>query len=126
MAVAAGASVTDTATLSGTNAATATGTVTYTVYTQQTVTKNHYRYWHWVVLGTAGTVTVTAGQVSMSNAVTLPEGIYEWHAVYSGDSANQPSSSRFGSATEIVIPPPWCGTGQRTSKFSCQTDATRG
>jgi hypothetical protein len=126
VAVAAGASVTDTATLSGTNAATATGTVTYTVYTQQTVTKNHYRYWHWVVLGTAGTVTVTAGQVSMSNAVTLPEGIYEWHAVYSGDSANQPSSSRFGSATEIVIPPPWCGTGQRTSKFSCQTDATRG
>jgi hypothetical protein len=125
VAVIAGASVTDTATLSGTNAATATGTVTYTVYTQKTVTKNHFRYWHWVVLGTAGTVTVTAGHVPMSNAVTLPEGIFEWHAVYSGDVANQPSSSRFGSETEIVLPPTQCRTGWMTSPASCQIDARR-
>jgi hypothetical protein len=121
-----GASVTDTAKLRGTNAAAATGTVTYTVYTQQTVTRHHYRYWHWVVLGTAGTVTVTAGQVPMSNAVTLPAGTYEWHAVYSGDSANQPSSSRFGSETEIVIPSTQCGSGQGAFKSNCRTDATRG
>jgi hypothetical protein len=122
VAVIARASVTDTARLSGVNAATATGTVTYTVYTQQTVAKSHFRYWHWVVLGTAGTVTVAAGNVPMSNAVTLPEGIYEWRAVYSGDSANKPSSSRFGSETEIVIPPTQCRTGSMTSPASCQID----
>jgi hypothetical protein len=98
--------VTDTARLSGANAATATGTVTYTVYSQQTVVKGHQRIWQWVALGDAGTVTVTAGQVPKSNVVTLPKGVYEWKAVYSGDSANQTSSSRFGSETEIVIPPP--------------------
>ena len=114
--------MTDTARLSGPNAATATGTVTYTVYTQKTVAKNHFRYWHWVALGTAGTVTVTAGQVPVSNAVTLPVGIYEWHAVYSGDSANKPSSSRFGSETEIVLPPTQCRTGWMTSPTSCQID----
>jgi hypothetical protein len=120
--VVAGASVSDTARLSGRNAATATGTVAYTVYTQQTVAKGHFHYWHWVVLGTAGTVTVTAGQVPTSNAVTLPQGIYEWRAVYSGDSANKPSSSRFGSETEIVIPSTQCGKGRMTSPTSCQLD----
>jgi hypothetical protein len=125
VAVVAGAYVTDTATLSGTNAATATGTVTYTVYTQQTFTTNHHRLWHWVVLGTAGTVSVTAGQVPKSNAVTVPNGVYEWQAVYSGDSANQPSASRFGSETEIVIPSSQCETGQRTSNPDCQNDETR-
>jgi hypothetical protein len=117
--VVAGADVTDTARLGGTNAATATGTVTYTVYTEQTVTQNHHRFRHWVVLGTAGTVTVTAGQVPKSNAVTVPVGVYEWQAVYSGDSANQPSASHFGSETEIVIPSSRCETGQKTSKPSC-------
>jgi hypothetical protein len=126
VAVTAGTAVTDTARLRGTNAAVATGTVTYTVYSQQTVTRHHYRYWHWVVLGTAGTVTVTAGQVPMSNAVTLPPGTYEWHAVYSGDSANQPSSSRFGSETEIVTPSTPCETGRWSLKSDCRTDATRG
>jgi hypothetical protein len=127
VAVVTGTSVTDTATLRGTNAATATGTVTYTVYTEQAVTKNHHRSWHWVALTTAnaGTVTVTAGQVPTSNAVTLPAGVYEWQAAYSGDSANHPSSSRFGTETEIVIPQSQCGTGQRTPKSNCWNDATR-
>jgi hypothetical protein len=119
VAVVAGSYVTDTARLRGTNAATATGTVTFTLYTQQTVTKNHHRFWHWVVLGTAGTVTVTAGQVPKSNAVTVPDGVYEWQAVFSGDSANQPSASRFGSETEIVVPSSECETGQKTSKPRC-------
>jgi hypothetical protein len=102
----AGASVTDTARLSGTNAAEATGTVTYTVYTEQAVTKNGQRSWQWVAVANAnpGTVTVTAGKVPNSNAVSLPQGLYEWQAVYSGDSANQSSSSRLGSETELVLP----------------------
>jgi hypothetical protein len=121
VSVVTGASVTDTATLSGTNAATATGTVTYTVYTRKFVKKDHYRSWRWVaVSANAGTVTVTAGQVPKSNAVTLPDGLYEWQAVYSGDSANQPSSSRFGSETELVAPPPRCWIGQRAAKLGCR------
>ncbi len=112
-----GTAVTDTATLSGTNAATATGTVTYSVYARQAVTKGGYRSWHWVAVSSAnaGTVTVTAGQVPKSNAVTLPKGVYEWQAVYSGDSANQPSSSPFGSEAEFVIPPPRCGIWRWTT-----------
>jgi hypothetical protein len=127
VAVVAGTSVTDTATLRGTNAATATGTVTYNVYTEQAATKNHHRSWHWVAVTTAnaGTVTVTAGQVPTSNAVTLPAGVYEWQAAYSGDAANQASASRFGTETEIVIPKSECGNGQRISKSSCWNDATR-
>jgi hypothetical protein len=85
---------------------------------------DHHRFWHWVELGTAGTVTVTAGQVPKSNAVTVPVGVYEWQARYSGDSANQPSASRFGSETEIVVPSSQCETGQSISKPSCQTEAT--
>ena len=110
MTVFTGVSVTDTARLGGTNAATATGTVTYTVYTQQAVMKNGHRSWQWMAVGNVnpGTVPVTAGQVPSSNAVTLPAGVYEWQAVYSGDSANQPSSSRLGSETEVVIPAGRC------------------
>ena len=113
----AGASVTDTAKLSGSDAAQATGTVTYAVYTRQPVTKNGHRSWQWVAVANAnaGTVTVTAGQVPNSNPVNLPAGLYEWQAVYSGDSANQPSSSRFGSEFEIVIPVFQCGTGLCTN-----------
>ena len=57
----------------------------------------------------AGSVTVANGKVPKSNPVTLPVGVYEWQASYSGDANNQPSSSCFGSETEIVIPlPPVC------------------
>ena len=56
-------------------------------------------------------MTVTGGKVPNSNPVTLPTGTYEWQAAYSGDSANQPSSSCFGSETEIVIPLPSCCHG---------------
>jgi hypothetical protein len=104
----AGTSLTDTAGLTGANAAQATGTVTYSVYTRQFVAKNGHRTLQWVMAANAGTVTVTAGQVPHSNAVSLPIGLYEWQAVYSGDSANQPSSSRFGSEIEIVVPLPRC------------------
>ena len=40
--------------------------------------KNGHRSWQWVVVANAnaGTVTVTAGQVPNSNAVSLPAGVY--------------------------------------------------
>jgi hypothetical protein len=98
-------SVTDSAVLSGANASQATGTVTYTVYAL-VQTKRHRSVWE--PIATGGTVTVSGGVVPASTAVTLPRGIYEWQASYSGDSLNGPSSSRFGSETEIVIPAPQC------------------
>jgi IgGFc binding protein/Bacterial Ig-like domain (group 1) len=105
----AGASVTDTATLNGANAANATGTVTYTVYALVRVSR--FPFWRWEPVADGGTVAVTAGLVPPSKAVTLPAGTYEWQASYSGDSRNDPSASRFGSETEIVIPVPQCKYG---------------
>ncbi len=49
--------------------------------------------------------------------MNLPHGVYQWQALYSGDSANQPSSSRFGSETEIVMP--------RFDCEHCTNDETR-
>ncbi len=124
----AGAPVTDTARLRGANAAGATGTVTYTVYAGEEVKKNGHwsRQWVPVADANAGTVTVASGKVPNSNPVSLPSGIYEWQAVYSGDSANQPSSSRFGSETEIVIPLPSCNQQESGSIVnpSCENDET--
>jgi Bacterial Ig-like domain (group 3) len=97
----AGASVTDAATLKGANASKATGTVTYTVYALVRV--NKYPFWKWEPVASGGTVTVTAGVVPAPKAETLPAGTYEWQATYSGDSLNNPSASRFGSETEVVI-----------------------
>jgi Bacterial Ig-like domain (group 3) len=105
----AGASVTDTATLNGANASNATGTVTYTVYGLVRVSR--FPFWRWEPVADGGTVAVTAGSVPPSKAVTLPAGTYEWQASYSGDSRNDPSASRFGSETEIVIPVPQCKYG---------------
>ena len=120
----AGASVSDTARLTGANASKATGTVTYMVYSRQDVMKDGHRSWRWAAVANAnaGTVTVTDGQVPNSNTVSLPDGLYEWQAVYSGDSANRPSSSRFGSETEIVVPLSPCEHGQAAFNPSCQNN----
>ena len=89
-----GTPVTDSATLSGTNAATAGGTVTYNVYSDSACT---------VSAGTGGTVTVTNGTVPGSNPVTLSTtGTYYWTASYSGDSGNGPSTSACGAEKETV------------------------
>ena len=106
-----GASVTDSATLSGANASTAGGTVTYTVYARERVKKDGHWCWEWVKVADGGTVTLRDGQVPNSKPVTLPTGVYEWQASFSGDSANQSSSSRFGSETEIVVPASKCTDG---------------
>jgi hypothetical protein len=100
-----GTAVTDSATLSGANAAEATGTVTYTVYSL--VFSDRFPYLQWESAASGGTVTVTAGSVPGSAAVTLPPGIYYWQASYSGDSYNAPSVSPLGSETEDVIFAPW-------------------
>ena len=112
-----GTSVTDSATLSGVNAARATGTVTYTVYAREQVKSGRSWCWQWVQVANAGTVTVIGGKVPNSNPVALPTGTYEWQAAYSGDSANQPSSSCFGSETRSSSPCPpaaTVGTGAGT------------
>src|SRR5262249_5979681 len=93
ISVFAGTPVTDTATLSGTNAASATGTVTYTVYSDAACTK--------VAAGPAAK-TVTGGAVPSSAAVTLSAvGTYYWKAAYSGDTRNAASVSTCGSSGEV-------------------------
>jgi hypothetical protein len=104
-----GASVTDSATLSGANAASAGGTVTYTVYP--------YDFWsiwgfgHKDSVASGGTVTVTKGTVPNSNPVVLPPGLYVWEASYSGDALNAPSTSQWDSEIEYVVPVPSCKHG---------------
>jgi hypothetical protein len=79
-----GATVHDSATLSGATA-NAGGTVTYTVYTNDTCTTGAQA---------AGTVTVTNGVVPDSNPITFnTAGDFFWRAVYSGDDNNNGASS---------------------------------
>jgi hypothetical protein len=87
--------VSDTATLSGTNASTATGTVTYSVYSDSGCTTA-------VSTGAAQSIT-TPGTLPASSPVTLSTlGTYYWRASYSGDSANTASMSTCGSEVETV------------------------
>ena len=93
-----GTGVSDTATLSGTNASTATGTVTYSVYSDSGCTAA-------VSAGMAQSIT-TPGSLPASSAVTLSTpGAYYWQASYSGDSANAASMSTCGSEVETVTSP---------------------
>jgi hypothetical protein len=93
ISVPAGTSVTDTAHLSGANAASAGGTVTYSVYSDSACT---------VSAGSGGTVNVTDGSVAASTAVTLSTaGTYYWQASYSGDPANTMSKSTCGAEGEV-------------------------
>ena len=101
ISVFAGATVTDSATLGGANASEAAGTVTYTVYGH--VASKSFPFWQWKPVASGGTVTVTGGKVPASKSVTLPAGIYEWQASYSGDTNNDPSMSKFGTRRR------WCG-----------------
>ncbi len=94
ISVPANTGVTDTATLSGTNASSASGTVTYTVYSDNTCATS---------VKSAGTVTVSGGVVPPSSSVALTSpGTYYWQASYSGDSTNAPSTSTCGSEVETV------------------------
>jgi lysophospholipase L1-like esterase len=87
-----GAEMSDSATLSGTNASKATGTVKYYIYSNSECTD---------LLKEAGTVTVSGKSVPASSKETLSVGTYYWQAVYSGDETNQASTSTCG--TEIAV-----------------------
>lgn len=90
-----GTAVSDSATVSGSDASAATGTITYTVYATSACTTP-------VAGGTTQTIT-TPGKLPASAPVTLStSGTYYWRASYSGDPANQPSSSACGAETETV------------------------
>jgi uncharacterized repeat protein (TIGR01451 family) len=107
--VPAGTAVTDSATLSGTNAAKAGGTITYKVYTNAGCTT--------LASGGGGTAEniTTAGTLPASAAVTLSTpGTYYWQASYSGDANNAASVSTCGAETETVNPP-------NTTTTTCQT-----
>jgi uncharacterized repeat protein (TIGR01451 family) len=79
-----GATVHDTATLTGATAD-AGGTVTYTVYTDSACTTGAVD---------AGTKTVTNGVVPQSNTITFnTPGDFYWQAAYSGDDNNNPATS---------------------------------
>jgi hypothetical protein len=118
--VLAGAQVTDSAYLSGTNAATAGGSVTYTVYK---LSAPHHTP---IQVASGGTVTVTNGVVPASTPVTInAPGTYYWQASYSGDALDAPSLSPIGSEIEQVIPVPQCknhgwtnGNGQCSAQKS--------
>jgi hypothetical protein len=87
-----GTAVTDSAKLSGPNAAEATGTVAYKVYSDATCE---------TLAASAGTVKVAGGVVPHSSAEILSKpGKYYWTAAYSGDPLNEPSAS--GCRTEVV------------------------
>jgi hypothetical protein len=90
--------VTDTATLSGTNASTATGTVTYTVYSDSGCTTA-------VSTGTAEDITMPGTLPSSSPVALGAPGTYYWQASYSGDADNATSMSTCGSEVETVTSP---------------------
>ena len=104
IAVAPGTAVTDSSTLTGTDASSATGTVTYDVYSDSHCTTA-------VNAGPAETIT-TPGTLPDSGAVTLnTPGTYYWQASYSGDSANVASTAPCGLEVETVLTPTTCTPG---------------
>jgi hypothetical protein len=99
LSVPAGATVTDTASLSGDAAGSATGTVTYDVYSDAACTD--------LVNSGAPETISTPGTPPASAGVTLSTpGTYYWQASYSGDADNAPSVSTCGpsGAVETVTP----------------------
>ncbi len=93
-----GTPVTDTATLSGIDAAQATGTVAYTVYSDSACTT--------AVTGGTPQAISTPGTIPASVSATLSTpGTYYWQARYEGDPGNQASESACGSEVETVQAP---------------------
>jgi hypothetical protein len=91
-----GTAVTDSATLTGANAATAGGTVSYNIFSDAACGQ---------FVQTAGTKTVTLGVVPNSDPVTMNvAGTLFWQAAYSGDATtgNNASTSVCGSETVTV------------------------
>jgi hypothetical protein len=88
---------TDTAKVAGTDAATAGGTMTYTLSSASNCAAANQVFHQTTAVtdGVAAPATVTSA---------LPPGTYYWSASYSGDLANQASSSACGSEVLTVTP----------------------
>jgi len=129
ISVQAGTEVTDTAKLSGPNAATASGTVTYDVYSNAACTT--------LVSGATARPVGANGTMPTSAAVTATKaGTYYWKASYSGDAKNAASAGTCGASGEVetvTAPPPvppsvdsvTAGLG-KTSKTVSVSDSARG
>ncbi|MGD0314242.1 MAG: hypothetical protein ABSC90_17455, partial [Acidimicrobiales bacterium] len=96
LTVPSGASVTDSAAMTGPNASTATGTVTYSYYTDDACTQG----------GSFDTVTVTAGAVPSAAVPTylLSPGTYYLQVSYGGDADNAAFTTACGSEVLTVEP----------------------
>ncbi|HEY5709093.1 MAG TPA: SGNH/GDSL hydrolase family protein [Solirubrobacterales bacterium] len=88
-----GTAVSDSAELSGANAATAEGAISYVVYEDSECTE---------VAALAGGGDVDEGEVPASDEVDLPAGTYYWQASYTGDGVNQASTDACGEETAVV------------------------
>ncbi|MGO9874590.1 MAG: nidogen-like domain-containing protein [Acidimicrobiia bacterium] len=99
--------VTDTATLTGTNASTATGTVTYNVYSDSNCATL-------VDAGTPEPITMPGVLPSSAPVSLSTAGTYYWQVVYSGDTGNAPSMSACGAEVECVICPSTTSTTTTT------------
>jgi hypothetical protein len=101
--------VTDAATLAGTDVSTASGTVTYLVFSDSKCSK----------VVDDNQVTVTDGVVPPSSPETLSKaGTYYWTVVYSGDSNNAAGVEACGSEIETVATGPIVDTS--TDSATCQ------
>ncbi len=89
---------TDTARLSGTNAATATGTMTYRLSSSSSCATSGD------VFDQTTAVTDGVAAPATVSSTALPPGTYYWTASYSGDSANLASTSACGSEVLKVTP----------------------
>jgi hypothetical protein len=99
----------DKATIAGANASIATGTVVYSLYESKSCTGT--------VVATS-TEGVAAGKPAASTPVTggLAPGTYYWVASYSGDTANDPSTSACGSEIlTVTAPSVISGSGSATT-----------
>jgi hypothetical protein len=95
ISVLAGTPVTDTATLSGANAATATGKVTFNVYSDAECK---------TLAVAAGEAKLASASAGPSSAIsTLAPGTYYWQAHYNGNTENQPVTSACGSEVLTVL-----------------------
>jgi len=88
-----GTAVSDSAELTGPNAATAEGAISYVVYEDSECTE---------VAALAGGGDVDEGEVPDSDEVDLPAGTYYWQASYTGDGVNQASTDACGAETVEV------------------------
>jgi hypothetical protein len=97
ISVTSGTAVADHASLSGANAASATGTVTYAVYTDSACTQ--------IGVADPPQPITTPGVLPASPPVTITTtGTFYWQATYSGDTANNGSTSTCGSEIQTVRP----------------------